>query len=366
MASGGWPEQENPDAARFASLQEHYRSLAQKEKLEKETRRFLGKKLSYMQLADKYGMGSSRRKAGLPPLHSLKGLSAGGDDAKGISIAPSEAKDIEEVESEIDFKDVFVEPVDLFRTTRLDQRLMQLDIQPTKSSEVYPRHKHLVVKRSQRCRQCEHNLSKPEYNPTSIKFKIQLAAYYHIPEVVIYQLSKEPLEPGKETTFVLKISNPTQHPTMIDLMDISTFKAYDDKGDEDSNKNTVLTTSVRQFSIVKDNGSHAIHPNASFVALEDSLKTYLPPRDDTAEYDETGPDLSNVIDDERFVVWRKSNKVGILAKASVHKDLEPGTEVVVGIGLRYEYTNTLPSVEQKEVSKYDITIPVFVILGKIA
>ena len=28
---------------------------------------------------------------------------------------------------------------------------------------------------------CEHNLSKPEYNPTSIKFKIQLAAYYHVP-----------------------------------------------------------------------------------------------------------------------------------------------------------------------------------------
>ena len=52
----------------------------------------------------------------------------------------------------------------------------------------WSRHKHLMIKRSQRCRRCEHNLSKPEYNPTSIKFKIQLAAYYHVPEIVIYKV----------------------------------------------------------------------------------------------------------------------------------------------------------------------------------
>ena len=45
VASGGWPEPDNPDAARFASLHEHFRALAQREKLEKDTRRFVGKKL---------------------------------------------------------------------------------------------------------------------------------------------------------------------------------------------------------------------------------------------------------------------------------------------------------------------------------
>ena len=73
VASGGWPQPETPEAARFASLQEHYRSLAQREKLEKETRRFCGRKLSYMQLTDKYGLSAAvaRKRAGLPPLHNL-------------------------------------------------------------------------------------------------------------------------------------------------------------------------------------------------------------------------------------------------------------------------------------------------------
>lgn len=48
--------------------------------------------------------------------------------------------------------------------------------QPEKSSDLYPLHKHILVKRSLRCRHCEHNLSKPEYNPSSVKFKIQLGA----------------------------------------------------------------------------------------------------------------------------------------------------------------------------------------------
>ena len=60
-----------------------------------------------------------------------------------------------------------------------------------------------MIKRSQRCRRCEHNLSKPEYNPTSIKFKIQLAAYYHVPELVIYKVDK--LVAGVQAKFVIKV-----------------------------------------------------------------------------------------------------------------------------------------------------------------
>ena len=363
-ASGGWPEPENPDAARFASLQEHFRSLAQREKMDKETRRFVGKKLSYMQLADRYGLSGSsamaRRKAGLPPM-SLRGS---GDDSSAVSAAPSEAKDIDEVES-VDYKELFSTPIDLCRTTNLSQRLMQLDTQPEKMADVYPRHKHLVVKRSQRCRQCEHNLSKPEYNPTSIKFKIQLAAFYHIPEVIIFQLSKEPLKPGQDTTFVLKITNPTQHPTSFELIDLQEYESSKPTTeDQDDNKNMTVSTILRQHSLVKADESHEVHPNADFLAIKDNKKrTYLPPRDDTAEYDESGPDLSGVEDDNRIVVWRKSNRVGILARARLGQDIDPGTEVVTGFALRYEYTNTLTSLEQKEVSKYDITVPVYVVLG---
>ena len=103
------------------------------------------------------------------------------------------------------------------------------------------------------------------------------------------------------------------------------------------------------------------------MAIKDGRKrTYLPARDDTAEYDESGPDLTGVEDDHRIVVWRKSNKAGILARARIDPDLAPGTQVVTGFALRYEYTNTLTSLEQKEVSRYDVTVPVYVILGNIA
>ena len=109
--------------------------------------------------------------------------------------------------------------------TTLDQRLVQLDVQPVSSKDLFPRHKYLMIKRSQRCRKCEHNLSKPEYNPTSIKFKIQLAAYYHIPEVIIYKLAPaSTFLPGSECNFVLKLSNPTQHPTNVEFLDLSEFQ----------------------------------------------------------------------------------------------------------------------------------------------
>ena len=81
----------------------------------------------------------------------------------------------------------------------------------------------MVVKRSQRCRICEHNLSKPEYNPTSIKFKIQLAAFYHVPEAIIFHLSNQPLKAGEETNFILKVTNPGQHPTYVELLDLDDY-----------------------------------------------------------------------------------------------------------------------------------------------
>ena len=80
VASGGWPERENADAARIAVLQEHYRSIAQREKLEKESKRHLGRKLSYLQLSDKYGL--ARKRAGLPPLGARAASGSTGDEGK--------------------------------------------------------------------------------------------------------------------------------------------------------------------------------------------------------------------------------------------------------------------------------------------
>ncbi|VEL24916.1 unnamed protein product [Protopolystoma xenopodis] len=67
----------------------------------------------------------------------------------------------------------------------LAQRHLAPLLQPTNASQLEPRHKALVVKRSMRCRRCEHNMSKADFNPSSIKFRINLSALYHVPEVRI-------------------------------------------------------------------------------------------------------------------------------------------------------------------------------------
>lgn len=407
VASGGWPEPENPDAARFASLEDHYRSIAQREKLEKESRRFLGRKLSYMQLADKYGLSAAvaRRKAGLPPIIQRAPTSdSTGEKNSGqaISVAPSEAKSIEDVE-ELDSTELFSKEPDLCRITRLEQRLMQIDTQPSLTADVYPRHKHLVVKRSQRCRICEHNLSKPEYNPSSIKFKIQLAAFYHVPELIIYQLANNELTAGKDFNFMLKVTNPAQHPTYIELFDLDDYFEQEEisnnkssnegkqDGDQNMSDGNQISSKKSELALGSKIGSNSQgqlnfplkasmlaakykrYANAKFVSLThdsktvkeaERVKTYLPARDDAAEFDDHDRDFPpGIVDEPRIVAWRKSNKVGIKATAKLNCDLKSGTEVVTGFALRFLYTNTVPSLEQREIQTSEVTIPVFVVLG---
>lgn len=127
----------------------------------------------------------------------------------------------------------------------MDQRLQHPELQAETINELRPQRKQFIVKRSQRCRSCEHNVSKPDFCPTSTKFKIQLAALYvcyfvikilvtnhiifnfyssyHIPEVRI--VTCEPLRLGKSSELLLKFCNPTQHQTQIMLFSLDTSLA---------------------------------------------------------------------------------------------------------------------------------------------
>ena len=186
--------------------------------MEKESRRFFGRKLSYLQLSDKYGLTNvvARKRAGLPPL-SLGPTRE--DLGRPAELAPAEAVDLDSLAEPP--MELLTQALDLCGVTSLEQRMAQLEAQPQDIASIFPRyehvvifgsfligsifprHKHLMIKRSQRCRRCEHNLSKPEYNPTSIKFKIQLAAYYHVPEIVIYRVGA--LQAGLPAKFVIKV-----------------------------------------------------------------------------------------------------------------------------------------------------------------
>ncbi|OBS75145.1 hypothetical protein A6R68_14294, partial [Neotoma lepida] len=195
VASGGWQEPENPHTQRMNKLIEYYQQLAQKEKVERD-RKKLARRRNYMPLAfsDKYSLGTrlQRPRAGAS-ISTLAGLSLReGEDQKEVKIEPAQA--VAEVEPLPE--DYYTRPVNLTEVTTLQQRLLQPDFQPVSASQLYPRHKHLLIKRSLRCRKCEHNLSKPEFNPTSIKFKIQL-----------------------ESQVLLTLTNPVENLTHVTLLE---------------------------------------------------------------------------------------------------------------------------------------------------
>lgn len=85
-------------------------------------------------------------------------------------------------------------------------------------NQLHPRHKSLLTQRSLRCKECEHNVIKPEFNPCSIKYRIQLVAIYHVPEIRLF--SQPNLEIGKETQVILTLLNPFDYAVTVNVQDL--------------------------------------------------------------------------------------------------------------------------------------------------
>ncbi|KAB1280999.1 Dynactin subunit 4 [Camelus dromedarius] len=318
VASGGWQEPENPHTQRMNKLIEYYQQLAQKEKVERD-RKKLARRRNYMPLAfsqhtihvvDKYGLGTrlQRPRAGTT-ISTLAGLSLKeGEDQKEIKIEPAQA--VDEVEPLPE--DYYTRPVNLTEVTTLQQRLLQPDFQPICASQLYPRHKHLLIKRSLRCRKCEHNLSKPEFNPTSIKFKIQLVAVNYIPEVRIMSIPN--LRYMKESQVLLTLTNPVENLTHVTLLEC-------EEGDPDD-----------------------INSTAKVVVPPKEL--VLAGKDAAAEYDELA-EPQDFQDDPDIIAFRKANKVGIFIKVTPQR--EEG-EVTVCFKMKHDFKNLAAPIRPIEES----------------
>jgi len=102
---------------------------------------------------------------------------------------------------------------DFSQVSTLGQRYLDLGQQGAATAELWPSFTNLVAKRSKRCRECQHNLIKPELNPTSIKFKMQLFASQHVPTLKIATVPE--LLVGEQADVVLCISNPLDQPLTI-------------------------------------------------------------------------------------------------------------------------------------------------------
>ncbi|XP_035709730.1 dynactin subunit 4 isoform X2 [Folsomia candida] len=205
--SGTWQEPESPFSKEIVHMHDYLRVLALREKNSKE-KKFVHK--SKYLAAGRHGLAHL-----LPKRYPI---STPDEMYKPIPppeyVAPTKGDDeFQELSDKF-----FEEEINVPKVTSLEQRLHQLETQPHETSALLPTHKQLLIKRSLRCRVCERNISKPEYSPVSVKFKIQLNAFYHVVQVRMAAPLSQPLNPGGTATILLKLSNPTQFPTSIKFL----------------------------------------------------------------------------------------------------------------------------------------------------
>lgn len=280
---------------------------------------------------------------------------------KNPIISPSEASaDIDELPMEL-----FTQPLHLKSVTTLKQRLQNPSLQPSSVNNLYPQHKSISIKRSLRCKQCQHNVLKPEFNPPSIKYRIQLYASAHMPDVRL--IKSQPIVFGSTETFSihLRLTNPTLHDMTITIMELPTSEEEDliiselkNSFEKSLNASSTVTTPSslvpsgtgsgpnslsslplsRQQSIIAEELRAVGESVNAIITIPDS-SFILNYRDDAAEFD----DDDQVKKEElKFISWRKANKVAIELNVKPQTNLlKVGDDVVAGFTMQYTYVNTV-------------------------
>ncbi|CAH8599755.1 unnamed protein product [Schistosoma guineensis] len=177
QAAGGWQEKISPHFKRISELIDNYHHLAVQEKEDQEWNKF-ARKRNYMILMERYPVLNPRLRRYCSSSWTTPNRET--TPSKKVTIPAAEAS------SEIppfNVDEYINQPINIDKITNIHQRHLAPQIQPRYTSNLEPRPKSLVVKRSMRCRVCEHNLCKADFSPSSIKFRINLNALYHVPEL---------------------------------------------------------------------------------------------------------------------------------------------------------------------------------------
>ncbi|XP_038105104.1 dynactin subunit 4 [Culex quinquefasciatus] len=347
VATGQWPEPEYANATRFGLLLEHYQSVVLHEKQEKQElwRRKTPKTSKFPSLTDRTGLTVSmiRRQMGWT------------DSKAQIKATPSSINRSVASEAVDELpEDLLTKPIQLKNITTLQQRLAQPAKQPFTVNKLYPQHKLLSIKRSLRCRQCDHNVTKSEYNPSSIKYRIAMFAAYHVPEVRFIRC--EPLKLNQEAVLLLKLINPTINDMTITIMELPTdeeerlmieeLKLSAEATISSSTSSSLMLSAAgltsgtsslasKQAALLEDPRMVQQQVNGTFKLPDSSF--VLHHRDDSAEFDEV---VASQQEDPKFIVWRKANQISMKLAVQPAPDCKPGDEVVIGFSLQYTYVST--------------------------
>lgn len=368
VSANGWTHKEtnSSNVQRVTVLLERARLLGTLERHEREQREKKFTPRSRRTFTHLPGVTSAhvRKRAGLPP--ELPAPSTIKDTL--AEFQPAVAKESVNPLPE----EIFTKAVNLFEITTMPQRLAQPEIQPVFCVDLLPAYKHLSTKRSQRCRECEHNVSKPELNPSSTKFKIQQAAYFHVPEVRL--VTAGALIGGKDTEVVLLFSNPSQHPTTLSF--ISLREAEEEEGnkqtedtsdlaDQQGEAASSLSSLTKPAVVLEEPRPISIKVTGNVELPSPDAEITLPPKDDAAEYDYSG-ETHKSHNDPKWVMHRRANKAAVSFTVTPETGFT-GKRCVIGFVLRYTYINRIPSPGSFDQKPQEVRLDtrLFVDCGKI-
>ncbi|XP_026814814.1 dynactin subunit 4 [Rhopalosiphum maidis] len=342
-SSGNWPVNKNPDDGRILDLINYYKSVSLKEVFDKQKRNTKHYGRNYMHFLEKFGLNAmmARKRAGLPNFHS-----------DGTGFSTSEINPAEAIENVPELSiNTFESIIDLKQISTLEQRFATPELQAENTDDLFPIRKHLRVKHSLRCRVCEHNVVKPEYN--AVKFKIKHLAYYHVPEIKIIKC--EPLLAGKWSSLVLKLCNPAQISTAVrfeklDLNSINIIREPRRLEGED------LIATPKQLP---EPIPIVLELQGDIIVPEGEIK--IAARDDTAEYDDTN-EVNTDNDDPKYVYWRKGNKVALKFEVKPYEDLKKNENLQLGFVMHFMYMDTmLHVINQKQPQT--VLVPIKILLN---
>lgn len=289
---------EIPEAARINELISFYKAISQKEKTDKKKRRFHARSGNTMDLLKKYGIDNT-----LSPklFESLRARTTFQDKSSLSSKYNLEPKSTEETVLEtfkhaetrkpeelgkLDTDYHYSKNFNIETVSSIEQRLAQVEIQPERVADFKPISKSLSVKRSLRCKECERNLCRSEYSPVSIRFKIQSAAYYHVPELRL-RSDSYPIKLKLNETNIVEFSVQNQTLSQVKLK----FEALDSEQNDECD--VVLPP-----------------PELS-----------LGPKDDTADYEHV-PLQIRPLNEDTHITFQSPFKIGFFIKVVPKKQVD--------------------------------------------
>lgn len=298
MAAGAWPEKENPNITRINEIIDYVKQVSSNQA-------FLARAKQNKRVSTRV----TGKMSGLSPLLSMNLSMKDGKQTKipelnnPVSLSLDQLTPLDPIYNSD-------EGINLLNVASLEQRFDQPEFQPESIKDLYPRRLTMGVKRSLRCKKCEHNLLKPEFSPNSIKFKIHLCASNQIPDIRILTLPDWNNTESEEKSFVLVITNPTHSNVTVTLLPYC-------EQPEDKN----LPPLCGKLTL----------PNDSFD---------IPAKETITDLDSAKVSSNDVSDGS--IRFRQKNKIGLNCSVALDPEHMGNTsEKWIGLRLKHDYLDTL-------------------------